>query len=434
MFCVCAEMAHGSQEQSLREELTCAICFDLFRDPVMLDCMHHFCRECIQSYWDSCLDVATCPQCRREFPTRSFRPQYLISGVVEKVRRCTSEEHRRKVQQHLEEALQSFQMEHEKLMRMRLGAEEKICSLLKTSGELNSKIRAAFEHLHRILDEEERTVLMELAREEQHWLMRLKGDSARLAKGMSDLKKNMKHIQQQIDNLGNSLLLEVENVTVRPATGVEALTTFNIEQHKDLYDGPLQYTFWRRMLKSISLAPAPLVFDPETAHPNLILSKDLTSVTERETPQLVPQSPKRFLQSVNILGKASFENGRHYWEVWVGNKTKWDLGVAAHSVDRTARVRLCPENGYWAIRLREGTKYWAAATPWVRLRPRHSLRKVGILLDCSTKKVAFYNAEDMAFLFSFHQAQAHKFYPFFSTCFSDGKKNQEPMRICHLNL
>ncbi|XP_042305874.1 zinc-binding protein A33-like isoform X2 [Sceloporus undulatus] len=458
------KMAHSCQEQSLREELTCAICFDLFRDPVMLDCMHHFCQECIQSYWDSCSDVATCPQCRREFPTRSFRPQYLVSGVVEKVRRCTSEEHRRKVQ-HLEEALQSFHMEHEKLMKMKLGAEEKICSLLKTSGELNSKIRAAFEHLHRILDKEERTVLMELAREEGQWLMRLEGDSARLAERMSDLKKNMEHIQQQIDNLEIPLLLEVESVTVRyvsrktrscfslispvllqwnvcvflsweeePATDVEALTTFSIEQHKDLYDGPLQYTFWRKMLKSVSPAPAPLVFDPETAHPNLILSKDLTAVTERETPQHVSRSPKRFLQSVNILGKASFESGRHYWEVWVGNKTKWDLGVAAHSVDRTARVRLCPENGYWAIRLREDTEYWAAATPWVRLRPRHSLKKVGILLDCSTNKVAFYNAEDMSFLFAFHQAQAHKFYPFFSTCFSDGKKNQAPMRICHLNL
>nr|XP_060621404.1 zinc-binding protein A33-like isoform X1 [Anolis sagrei ordinatus]XP_060621406.1 zinc-binding protein A33-like isoform X1 [Anolis sagrei ordinatus] len=427
-------MAHRSQEQSLREELTCAICFDLFRKPVMLDCMHHFCQECIQSYWESCSDVATCPQCRREFPTRSFRPQYLVSGVVEKVRRCTSEEHKSKVQKHLEEALQSFQVDYEKLMRMKHGTEEKISGLLKASGELKSKIRAAFERLHRILEEEERTVLLELARKEREWLMRLERDSAQLAGRMVDLKKNMEHIQHQLDTLGSSLLLEVENVTVKPTTDVKALTTFRIEQYKDLYDGPLQYTFWRRMLKSISPAPASLVFDPETAHPNLVLSKDLTAVTEKETFQAVPRSSKRFLQSVNVLGKASFKNGRHYWEVWVGSKTKWDLGVAADSVDRAARVRLCPENGYWAIRLRDNAEYWAATTPWVRLRLRRPLKKVGVLLDCSANKVAFYNAEDMSFLFAFHQARARKFYPFFSTCFSDGKKNEEPMRICHLNL
>nr|XP_020638423.1 E3 ubiquitin-protein ligase TRIM69-like isoform X2 [Pogona vitticeps] len=349
-------MAQRSQEQSLREELTCAICFDLFRNPVMLECMHHFCQECIQSYWNSCSDVATCPQCRQEFPTRSFRRQYLVSGVVEKVRRCSSEDYRRKMQKHLQEALRSYQTERQKLMRMRHETE---------------------------------------------------------------------------DNIRN---LTTENMAIRPAVQVEALSGFSTERHRDLYDGPLQYIFWRRMLKSISPVPAPLTLDPETAHPNLILSNDLTAVTESEKRQPVPRSPSRFLQSVNVLGKTAFESGRHYWEVWVGNKTKWDLGVAADSVDRTARVKLCPENGYWAVRLREPAQYWAAATPWVRLEPRRSLKKVGILLDCGANKVAFYDAEDMSFLFAFHQVRACKFYPFFSTCLSSGKKNAEPIRICRLNL
>ncbi|KAF7249252.1 Zinc-binding protein A33 [Varanus komodoensis] len=427
-------MAHQSQEQSLREELTCAICFDLFRNPVMLDCMHHFCKECIQRYWDSCSEVATCPQCRRKFPSRSFRPQYLVSGVVETVRRCTSEEHRRKMQKHLQEALQSYKMEHKNLLRMKHVAKENICSLLKTSGELNAKIRAAFQHLHRTLEEEERTVLMDLARVKDKWLMKLERDSARLAEGVSELKKRMEHTQQALDKLGSSLLLEVENVAVRPAVQVGSLTTFSVQQYQDLYEGPLQYIFWRRMLKSISPAPAALTLDPDSAHPNLVLSEDLTAVTEREVPQSVTRSPRRFLQSVNVLAKESFDSGRHYWEVWVGNKTKWDLGVAAHSVDRAAKVKLCPDNGYWALRLREKSQYWAAATPWVRLKPQSLLRKVGVLLDCGARKVAFYNAEDMSHLFTFHQARARKFYPFFSTCFSDGNKNAEPMRICHLNM
>ncbi|XP_032996173.1 zinc-binding protein A33-like isoform X2 [Lacerta agilis] len=396
-----AEMAHRSGEQSLREELTCAICYDLFRDPVMLECMHHFCRECIQSYWDRSSKVATCPQCRQKFPTRSFRPQYLVSGVVETVRRCTSEEHKKKMQ--------------------------------TTSREVNSKIRAEFEYLHQILQEEERAVLTGLAREEEQWLMKLDGDATRLSMAITELKKSMEHIQQKLDELGNSLLLEVENVSVRPAVQVNELTAFNVELHKDRYDGPLQFIFWRRMLKSICTAPAPLTLDPESAHPNLVLSKDLTAVTERKTPQSVPRSTSRFLQCVNVLAKESFESGRHYWEVWVGTKTKWDLGVAADSVDRAARVKLCPKNGYWAIRLREKSRYWAAAAPWVCLNPGHLVRKVGVLLDCRARKVAFYNAEDMSLLFTFHQARARRFYPFFSTCFGDGE-NAEPMRICHLNL
>lgn len=181
----------------------------------------------------------------------------------------------------------------------------------------------------------------------------------------------------------------------------------------------------------VPIAPAFLTLDPDSAHPNLLLSKDLTSVTERESPQAVPRSPKRFLQSVNVLTTAYFESGQHYWEVWVGNKTKWELGVASNNVDRAARVRLCPDNGYWTIRLWNESEYWAAATPWVRLKPQCSLRKVGVLLDCKAKKLTFYNAEEMSLLFTFHQLWGSKFYPFFSTGFSHGKKNAEPMRICH---
>uniref|UniRef100_A0A8C5UF18 RING-type domain-containing protein n=1 Tax=Malurus cyaneus samueli TaxID=2593467 RepID=A0A8C5UF18_9PASS len=86
------------RDRSLREELTCAICCELFSEPVMLDCMHHFCKGCIQEYWDSCAHVPSCPQCRRKFPNRAFRTNYLLSGLVEKVRRCSSGEHQQKMQ------------------------------------------------------------------------------------------------------------------------------------------------------------------------------------------------------------------------------------------------------------------------------------------------------------------------------------------------
>lgn len=184
----------------------------------------------------------------------------------------------------------------------------------------------------------------------------------------------------------------------------------------------------------ISAAPAPLTFDPESAHPNLVFSRDLTAVTERNRAQPVPRSPRRFCQCVNVLGSQTFDSGRHYWEVWVGSKTKWDLGVAAEAVDRAAKVKLCPENGYWTLRLRNRVEYWATATPWVRLTPRRPPRKVGVFLDCQEGTVTFFDAGDMSHLFTFHQVSAERYCPFFSTCFSDGRDNMEPMRLCHLAL
>ncbi|XP_054073676.1 nuclear factor 7, brain-like isoform X1 [Rissa tridactyla] len=437
-------MASRSQERSLWEELTCVICCDLFSEPVMLDCMHHFCKACIQGYWESSARVPSCPQCRQEFPSRAVRTHYLLSGLVEKVRRCSSAEHQHKMQKHLEDALQARQKEMENFLQRKHATQENICGLTKVSGELNIKIRAEFARLHQILEEEERAVLVELGEKEEQSLTRLHGDIHQLEEGVSVLQRDIERIEQTLSKVEEVSLLEVESLDIRgvdwcslcprPSVRIETQPAFNLEHYRDSHSGPLQYIFWRRMLHSICPAPAPLTFDPESAHPNLVFSRDLTAVTEGNRAQPVPSSPRRFRQCVNVLSSQTFDSGRHYWEVWVGSKTKWDLGVAAEAVDRAVKVKLCPENGYWTLRLRNRTEYWATATPWVRLTPRRPLRKVGVFLDCQEGTVTFFDAGNMSHLFTFHQVSAERYCPFFSTCFSDGRDNIEPMRLCHLAL
>ncbi|XP_017683340.1 PREDICTED: zinc-binding protein A33-like isoform X2 [Lepidothrix coronata] len=387
-------MAGRSQDRSLREELTCAICCELFSEPVMLDCMHHFCKGCIQGYWDSCARIPSCPQCRREFPSRAFRTHYLLAGLVEKVRLCGSAQHQQKMQKHLEDALQARQKEMENFLQRKRVVQEEICGLTKVSGELNFKIRAEFARLHQILEEEERAVLAELGKKEEQSLARLHGHVGQLEEGMAVLQRDIEHVEQTLGKMEEVSLLEVESLDIRPSVRVETQPALDLQHYRDSHSGPLQYIFWRQMLRSICPAPAPLTFDPESAHPNLIFSRDLTAVTERNRAQPVPSSPRRFRQC----------------------------------------VKLCPENGYWTLRLRNRTEYWATATPWVRLTPHHPLQKVGVFLDCEEGTVAFFNAGDMSHLFTFHQVSAERYCPFFSTCFSDGRDNMEPMRLCHLAL
>lgn len=76
---------------TLREDLTCAICCDLFREPVMLACMHHFCKPCISRYWRGTQGPVSCPQCRKEFSSKHFQTNYLVTAMVEKVRATTSD-------------------------------------------------------------------------------------------------------------------------------------------------------------------------------------------------------------------------------------------------------------------------------------------------------------------------------------------------------
>lgn len=56
----------GAAGDNLRKDLTCAICLDIFKDPVILKCGHNFCRFCICMHWDeNGGDYGyQCPQCR----------------------------------------------------------------------------------------------------------------------------------------------------------------------------------------------------------------------------------------------------------------------------------------------------------------------------------------------------------------------------------
>ncbi|KAG5847959.1 hypothetical protein ANANG_G00131810, partial [Anguilla anguilla] len=55
-------MASGSS--LLEEELSCPVCSEIFRDPVVLSCSHIFCKACLQQYWEQ-KGSQECPVCRR---------------------------------------------------------------------------------------------------------------------------------------------------------------------------------------------------------------------------------------------------------------------------------------------------------------------------------------------------------------------------------
>ncbi|XP_069809114.1 nuclear factor 7, brain-like [Dendropsophus ebraccatus] len=70
----------------LREELTCSICLNIYRDPVTLSCGHNFCRDCIDRVLDSQRRFRTysCPDCRRNFRQRpSWCRNVALRGIVQ---------------------------------------------------------------------------------------------------------------------------------------------------------------------------------------------------------------------------------------------------------------------------------------------------------------------------------------------------------------
>ncbi|KAG8566228.1 hypothetical protein GDO81_013148 [Engystomops pustulosus] len=65
----------------LRNNLNCPICWEVFSNPLSLQCGHSFCQSCIHTHWDreaAMPSAFTCPECRLSFPQRP-EPQKNVS-------------------------------------------------------------------------------------------------------------------------------------------------------------------------------------------------------------------------------------------------------------------------------------------------------------------------------------------------------------------
>ncbi|XP_042198781.1 E3 ubiquitin-protein ligase TRIM11 [Callorhinchus milii] len=79
-------MASGLAQESLEEELTCAVCLGIYTDPVVLECKHSFCRACIEEFWSGAAPgTYSCPECRAETSERpGLEKNFKLASIVQK--------------------------------------------------------------------------------------------------------------------------------------------------------------------------------------------------------------------------------------------------------------------------------------------------------------------------------------------------------------
>lgn len=76
------------------EDLVCYVCWDIFREPVVLPCSHSFCKECVQTYW-GIQGSRVCPACRAVVPegelVNSLTLKYICESAITERHRRESE-------------------------------------------------------------------------------------------------------------------------------------------------------------------------------------------------------------------------------------------------------------------------------------------------------------------------------------------------------
>lgn len=148
------------------------------------------------------------------------------------------------------------------------------------------------------------------------------------------------------------------------------------------------------------LSTVSLSLDPETASPKLMVSEDQKSVKRLLFDQDMSPSSRRFDQDPCILAQERFEAGRHYWEVEVGDRRAWILGVCLESLVREGRIPKSPQHGLWALEFYK-KKLQALSYPRTCLSPSEPLRRVGILLDFEAGEISFYNSTNGSLIYVF---------------------------------
>lgn len=165
-----------------------------------------------------------------------------------------------------------------------------------------------------------------------------------------------------------------------------------------------------------------MTLDPNTAHPCLILSEDLTSLHYTKQRRSFPDNPERFHISAEVVSVTALGSGSHHWVVETGSNKDWILGVASASVLRNAETSARPENGFWTLCFRDG-EFRAMTSPPTVLDLTASPERIKVQLDYNEERVSFLDGTDDTLIYCFKHEFSEPVLPYFYT------QSSEPLRI-----
>ncbi|XP_051761784.1 E3 ubiquitin-protein ligase TRIM39-like isoform X2 [Ctenopharyngodon idella] len=273
------------------------------------------------------------------------------------------------------------------------------------------QIKEKFVKLYQFLSNEEAARIKALREEEEQKSRIMKKKIEKMNTEISSLSATITAIEEM--KAEDALFLQNYEATMKRVSQCrppdpENISGVLINVSKHLSN--LKFTVLQKMQKTVEYTP--VTYDPNTAHCNLILSDDLTSVRYSDEEQTLPDNPERFDMFACVLGSEGFDSGSHCWDVEVGDSTGWFLGVMNESAQR--RNKIFSKSGIWLVGHFCG-EYKAHVPPQspTLLPVKEKLQRIRVHLDWDSGKLSFSDPLTDTHIHSFTHTFTERLFPFF---------------------
>nr|CBN81604.1 Uncharacterized protein [Dicentrarchus labrax] len=410
------------------EQFLCPICLDVFNRPVSTPCGHNFCMSCITTYWTNA-PVCQCPVCKAAFERR---PDLKVNTFISE----------------LASQFMSLQVADALIWssdRQQAGCGDVMANSVQDLTALVSEIQRSQRELVKVMEEKQKTAEAQAdgfigsmereINELQRTTMKLR-ELKQTKDQLSFLKNFPKHSllphTMDLSLFSFNRHVEVHHIRKSLSKSVSQLRMLlnkmntEIKQFSDGTDVSNSAT-----LRYMQQYEEEVLLDPDTAHPLLIISADRKQVRYSMGSGLWGNqnfNPHMFTEHLAVLGQRGFSSGKFYFEVFVGEKSEWCLGVAAASVQRIGALSRSPHSGLWAIWFLVD-KFETFGSPNV---PVHigKVERVGVFVDYDGGQISFCDVQTATLIYSFTECLfAEELYPYFNPCDNEYGSNLEPMII-----